>query len=1069
MADKISFDDLLDLSNSTQIKNAISLVRELDDVYENASKTIVSESTKVEKSIGGLVSKLNDTRNTLVNFNEQTETGGSQLNSYSKEINKAAKEINGFRTASDNLKGVQDNLGKSVDGLKNKLRGQLQEFEKLRTTTNADEKALKTLSTQIRQTTTQITTLTRTGKALSTEFKNARGSYNDLVKQNQRLVAILKRLPPEFIKTNTRAKQLQQTIKSNTAQLKQFDAAIGRNFRNVGNYRTALGGLQGGFSTTLAALTGLTVGVLGAVQLFQGAVQANVELEEAQADVRKTTGLTREEVDKLTDSLKELNTRTSIGGLLEIAEIGGRLGVARDELEGFVTAVDLANVALGDTFGGDAEQVATVLARLNAQFKETRDLEVEFSLNAIGSALNELGANTRAFEPDIANFATRVGNLPEGLRPSAQGALALGAAITQVGVTSEEGARALGIFLTKAASNIDKFAAQLGISAKEAEELINTDVVKFTRDFAASLEGLNATQTAQVLKNLGLSAKGVQVTIGALAGDIEEVDRILKISNESFAEGTSLADEFAIKNDTLGASLDKLKNAFFNATTDGSAFAASIKFAVDQLTFLISGVSDARRELQEEADGFKAVPVAIIEAFKALNPEEQQKELEETIRITNKAKRELAELQIQRQESLERTGRTPGQDFNNQLLNQVDFVEALENQYRALKAAQSETGNETKELTTEIDDLTESLKKNGFSIQGIEKINLSFINTINRLKRKARELAEEIFFVDEAFDDLRQSSFNEEFIASTQLEFGISEDAEDDLEKALERINKLFKKNEKKRTDILAEEKRLRDALRQAEFDFAGELINGLFEIRFNASQAEFERLQLQRDAELQVAGDNEEAKARISEQFDKKELALRQKQARRDKAQGLFNVAINTAQAITRTIANLGFPAAIPFVALAAGTGLIQSAVIASQPIPQFAEGTTDSPAGPALVGEGGQPEYIVSPSNKVSKVSKPTIVNLERHSQVIPESKISDPASQKIFDSYSEDNLKKIATDPLRVEHQNALLQKEVIKELRAIRSTPSTSVSVNAPDSETIVKKGLRKTKLTTGKYG
>ena len=88
-------------------------------------------------------------------------------------------------------------------------------------------------------------------------------------------------------------------------------------------------------------------------------------------------------------------------------------------------------------------------------------------------------------------------------------------------------------------------------------------------------------------------------------------------------------------------------------------------------------------------------------------------------------------------------------------------------------------------------------------------------------------------------------------------------------------------------------------------------------------------------------------------------------KQARKDKALSLFEVAINTASSIVKTGAQLGYPAAIPFQILAAAIGGIQLAAIAAKPIPKFEKGGL---IGGKLHSQGGtlieaeQGEYMVN-----------------------------------------------------------------------------------------------------------
>src|SRR5690606_34057919 len=125
-----------------------------------------------------------------------------------------------------------------------------------------------------------------------------------------------------------------------------------------------------------------------------------------------------------------------------------------------VGVMDKAAVALGDSFTGGVEEVSAVLGKLKFLFVETKDLGVDQAYNAIGSAINDLGANGVATERNIANFATRVGSLPDKLKPTIAQALALGAAFEESGIEADISGRAYNIFLKAASENTSKFAKE---------------------------------------------------------------------------------------------------------------------------------------------------------------------------------------------------------------------------------------------------------------------------------------------------------------------------------------------------------------------------------------------------------------------------------------------------------------------------------------------------------------------------------------------------------------------------------------------------------------------------------
>lgn len=295
------------------------------------------------------------------------------------------------------------------------------------------------------------------------------------------------------------------------------------------------------------------------VSSTQEYVEAYASIDDAMSGVMKTTGMTREEVEALNESLKNIDTRTSQEGLLTIAQIGGRMGLAKDQILSFTEAVDKANVALGDSFSGGAEEISSVLGKISLAFKETRDGDIGESLSRIGSAINEVGGKANATEPNIAAFVQRVGSMPEAFRPSVQEAVALGAAFEESSIDAEVASRAFGILMNKASTDVEGFARVMGQPAEAVRELINSNPTQFFTEFAKSLQGMDATQIGETLKGLKLNADGVVKIVGAMSGSYDRFNEILQVSNTAFSENTSLMNEFNNVNGNSAAQLEKAR------------------------------------------------------------------------------------------------------------------------------------------------------------------------------------------------------------------------------------------------------------------------------------------------------------------------------------------------------------------------------------------------------------------------------------------------------------------------------------------------------------------------------
>lgn len=288
-----------------------------------------------------------------------------------------------------------------------------------------------------------------------------------------------------------------------------------------------------------------------------------IKFEDKMADVAKTTGLAGNDLNDFGKNILDLSTktRTSVDDLVSIAEIGGQFGVAKNELLAFTESANKFNVALGKDFGGVEEAVSSVTAIKNV-FKETRGsaVTVAQSLDKIGSAINELGAQGAGTSQNIADFSKRIGGLPDNIKPSLQSTLALAAYFEEMGLKSEVASGGFSNLLLVGGKNIGGFAAQMKLSTKEASKLLQNDPTAFAQKFATSFKGMSAVQLSETLKKLGIGTQETIKVIGALGGDTKRLTELQNISNQSFKEGTSLSAEYDKKNQTSAANIAKFKN-----------------------------------------------------------------------------------------------------------------------------------------------------------------------------------------------------------------------------------------------------------------------------------------------------------------------------------------------------------------------------------------------------------------------------------------------------------------------------------------------------------------------------
>jgi len=100
----------------------------------------------------------------------------------------------------------------------------------------------------------------------------------------------------------------------------------------------------------------------------------------------------------------------------------------------------------------------------------------------------------------------------------------------------------------------------------------------------------------------------------------------------------------------------------------------------------------------------------------------------------------------------------------------------------------------------------------------------------------------------------------------------------------------------------------------------------------------------------------------KLDREMEKKRLAAQRKQAMMSKATSLVGAVVNTAEAVTKALASSFPPMNFINAAIVGAMGAAQIALIATQPLPAFAEGGVAGLHGPEaiIVGEKG-PERII------------------------------------------------------------------------------------------------------------
>jgi len=347
-------------------------------------------------------------------------------------------------------------------------------------------------------------------------------------------------------------RELKQTMGDTNQQMRNTSTAWGRMWKSI--KVTAAGVLMGNLLTSLTTMLGSVIPEL---------IKRNADLSDSYADIRKTTGLTNDEVKDLDKTMSKFNTRTAKKELRELAVEAGRLGVEGvAQIAGFVRAADKIKVALGDDLGSDAAANIRVIGKLAEQFRvaERTGSDLETSMLKTGSAINELSASGSTQADFLINFTKRTSGVTNSADIAIESVLGLAATLDESGQNVEVSATTINKVLVKMFTDTETYANIAGVGVGEFTTLLNSDanaaLVLFLEGLNGNSEGL--TQLATKLEDAELEGARATAVLAALAANTDKLAEKQQISNKALAEGTSLTNEFNIKNNNLAGTVDKI-------------------------------------------------------------------------------------------------------------------------------------------------------------------------------------------------------------------------------------------------------------------------------------------------------------------------------------------------------------------------------------------------------------------------------------------------------------------------------------------------------------------------------
>ena len=340
-----------------------------------------------------------------------------------------------------------------------------------------------------------------------------------------------------------------------------------------------------------AAMGAGVVGALTGVALTaRKCVDEYAEMEEAEAQVIKYTGMTRDEVKGLNEEFKEMDTRTAREKLNALAGDAGRLGITgkKDVLE-FVDAADKINVALGEDLGDDAVKN---IGKLALMFGEDQKLGLRGAMLATGSAINEVAQNSSAAEAYLVGFTARVAGAANQAKVAQGDILGYASVLDQNMQQQEMAATAFQTLMMKMYQEPVKFAKIAGQSVEDFTSLIKKDANEAILQFLDTLNkkgGLD--QLAPMFKEMGLDGVRASGVISTMAGKIDDIRKAQRLANDAYRDGTSIINEFNVQNNTVQAGLDKAKKHFKDVRVElGEKLQPVMKYMITTGSLTVKGL-----------------------------------------------------------------------------------------------------------------------------------------------------------------------------------------------------------------------------------------------------------------------------------------------------------------------------------------------------------------------------------------------------------------------------------------------------------------------------------------------
>lgn len=412
------------------------------------------------------------------------------------------------------------------------------------------DKEIEETNIDIKETKRQMQLVNRTMSNLKTS------SIRDLefsIKAINQQMAGMDRGTEKFKQMQLQAKQLKAELQAVRAEGVSQESWIKRTADTFNR-------MQGLAISAIAAISGITFTVKKCVEEY-------AKMDDEMTNVRKYTGQAADEVERMNEDFKKMDTRTPRQKLNQLAEDAGRLGITSTAaVEEFVDGADKINVALGDDLG---DKAVSQIGKLAQMFGEDKTKGLRGAMLATGSAVNELAQNSSASAGYLVDFTARVAGVGKQAGFTQAQIMGLASVLDQNMQQDETSATAVQNLLAKMFQDSAKFAKIAGLNVKDFAKTLKEDANGALLQFLAAMRAKGGfADLAPMFEEMKMDGSRATGVLTVLADKLDDIKSAQNLANEAYAEGTSVLNEFNTQNESVQAQLDKAGKKFLDLSIE---------------------------------------------------------------------------------------------------------------------------------------------------------------------------------------------------------------------------------------------------------------------------------------------------------------------------------------------------------------------------------------------------------------------------------------------------------------------------------------------------------------------